>query len=313
MKTHNDLLIQVSQLYYFEGLTQAKISRELGIHRTTISKLLKEAKDKNIVSITINTSLGSKNILSSKIESKYGIKKVVLVPVTTDMTILQRNQMIVQGSLDYLKSLIKDNMTLGFSWGRAMYTLSQNLFSFNVNNVTCVPMIGGPSGRLENEYHVNNITYQSSKDLNGQALMIDAPAFPENESIRNSLINDENNQRIINSWKDIDCAFFGIGSPILKKDKQWKEFYGQDIFDDFSNENIAGDIVSRFFDHSGNHIHNKLDDTIIGISPEELIRIENKICIVESIDKVDAVRAALKGDYINILLTTEDIGNSLLD
>ena len=39
------LIVKIAQLYYEQDMTQAQIARELGIYRTTISRLLKRGRD----------------------------------------------------------------------------------------------------------------------------------------------------------------------------------------------------------------------------------------------------------------------------
>ncbi|HHH7531614.1 TPA: helix-turn-helix domain-containing protein, partial [Escherichia coli] len=48
------LIVKIAQLYYEQDMTQAQIARELGIYRTTISRLLKRGRDQGIVTIAIN-------------------------------------------------------------------------------------------------------------------------------------------------------------------------------------------------------------------------------------------------------------------
>ena len=38
------LIVKIAQLYYEQDMTQAQIARELGIYRTTISRLLKRGR-----------------------------------------------------------------------------------------------------------------------------------------------------------------------------------------------------------------------------------------------------------------------------
>ncbi|AMB92441.1 sigma factor-like helix-turn-helix DNA-binding protein [Aerococcus christensenii] len=54
MTVDTNLLIKISELYYLNGLTQSQISKELHIHRSTISRLLSMAREKKIVEIKIN-------------------------------------------------------------------------------------------------------------------------------------------------------------------------------------------------------------------------------------------------------------------
>jgi DNA-binding XRE family transcriptional regulator len=39
------LIVKIAQLYYEQDMTQAQIARELGIYRTTISRLLKRGRE----------------------------------------------------------------------------------------------------------------------------------------------------------------------------------------------------------------------------------------------------------------------------
>ena len=49
-----DLLVEISVMYYLEGKTQTEISQELYMSRPKVSRLLKKARDLNIVDIKIN-------------------------------------------------------------------------------------------------------------------------------------------------------------------------------------------------------------------------------------------------------------------
>ena len=48
------LIVKIAQLYYEQEMTQAQIAHELGIYRTTISRLLKRGRDLGVVTIAIN-------------------------------------------------------------------------------------------------------------------------------------------------------------------------------------------------------------------------------------------------------------------
>ena len=52
MKKNEDrLLVKIAQMYYEENKTQSEISKILGIHRTSISRMLKTIREKKIVKI----------------------------------------------------------------------------------------------------------------------------------------------------------------------------------------------------------------------------------------------------------------------
>ncbi|MGZ9928116.1 sugar-binding domain-containing protein, partial [Escherichia coli] len=52
--------------------------------------------------------------------------------------------------------LLEPGDIIGFSWGRAVRSLVENLPQASQSRqVICVHIIGGPSGKLESRYHVN--------------------------------------------------------------------------------------------------------------------------------------------------------------
>ena len=75
-----EMLIKVSYLYYVLDKNQDKISQELGIHRSTVSRMVKQAKEENIVTIHIKDLNIRRYQLEEYIKEKYKLKRVVIVP-----------------------------------------------------------------------------------------------------------------------------------------------------------------------------------------------------------------------------------------
>lgn len=70
--------------------------------------------------------------------------------------------------------------------------------------------------------------------------------------------------------------------------------------------------MSRFYNIEGEHIDNTLDDRLIGIDISDLKRTPYRIGVAEAVDKADAIASALKGGYINVLVTTEETAQEVL-
>lgn len=308
----NKLLIKIAEMYYLENQTQSQISKQLNIHRSTISRLLKRTRDEEIVTISINYDLAETYHLEKELEERFLIKKAIVVPTAPELNREQKDLLLAKGLDGYLKTILEDGMILGLSWGATLSKVSYGLSEYNLNDILCVPMIGGPSGKLKSEYHVNTITYEIAKKLNGRSLLIDSPAFPETLSLKKGLMENAFNQKILGLWQKLDLAIMGIGSPRFRTNETWKQFYGDNVFHYLEEKRVAGDVVSRFFDDEGHPLTSELDDQTIGIDSQALKQIPYKIGIAESVDKVQAIISALKGNYVNVLVTTEETAKSIL-
>lgn len=313
LSTEEDkLLVRIAEMYYQEDKNQNQISKELNIHRSTISRLLKRSRNEGIVNISINYDKAGSYHIEKELQEKFGLKKAIIVPAANDLSRSQKDLLLADGVDSYLKEIIADNMIIGFSWGETMSAIPSGLTDHHVSNILCVPMIGGPSGRLSSDFHVNTITYEASKKLNGRALLIDSPAFPETVSLKKALLENEFNQELIAYWRRIDIAILGIGSPCLKASESWKQFYGEDVLAYLEGKKVIGDVVSRFYNIDGEHIENELDERLIGIDGTDLKRAAYRIGVAESVEKADSIAAALKGGYINVLVTTEETAKEVL-
>lgn len=305
------LLVKIAQMYYEEDKNQNQISKELNIHRSTISRLLKQSREEGIVNISINYDLAGTYTVEKELEEKFKLHKALVVPTATQISSLQKVSLLGEAVNHFLQTILVDGMIIGFSWGQAMAAVSRSLKDIETNNIICIPLVGGPSGRLVSDYHVNTITYEASKNLNGKALLIDSPAFPKTKELKSALMSDDFNQELAKHWKKLSVAIFGVGSPLMKDSDRWQFFYGEDVLAKL-NEKVAGDVVSRFYNENGQHIPNELDNRIIGISIEELKNTNYRIAVAESLEKVNAIRGALLGGYANILATTQETAEELL-
>lgn len=307
-------LVKIAEMYYFENKTQSQISKALNIHRSTISRMLKMSREMGIVKISIDRFAAGTYSYEEELVKRYNLDKAIVVPASGPIN--DKNILLELGKAGshYLNEILEDNMILGFSWGSAMAAMAQSISNNDHKNITCVPIIGGPSGRIDSEYHVDTITYQAALNLNGRALLIDAPAIPDTLELKETLLNNEFNQSLIEYWNKLDIALLGIGSPNMTSSNRWKNFYGAQDISEFVEENgVVGDVVSRFFNEEGTHITGELDSRIIGIDVDQLKKVKYRIGMAESRDKVKAIKGAIYGGYVNVLITTQETAIALLD
>ena len=74
----------------------------------------------------------------------------------------------------------------------------------------------------------------------------------------------------------------------------------------------VGDIALRFFDKEGNPINSELNDRIIGITLKQLRQARRVVGVSGGADKIQAIRAAMLGGYINVLITDNKTGEKLV-
>ena len=67
-------LAEVSWLYYGEDRTQEQIARETGLSRPTISRMLREARERGIVEIRVHYPFQTAVVLEEALRSRLGLR-----------------------------------------------------------------------------------------------------------------------------------------------------------------------------------------------------------------------------------------------
>lgn len=302
------LIVKIAQLYYEQDMTQAQIAREQGIYRTTISRLLKRGREQGIVTIAINYDYNENLWLEQQLKQKFGLKEAV---VASSDGLLEEEQLSAMGQHGALlvDRLLEPGDIIGFSWGRAVRSLVENLPQASQSRqVICVPIIGGPSGKLESRYHVNTLTYGAAARLKAESHLADFPALLDNPLIRNGIMQSQHFKTISSYWDSLDVALVGIGSD----GANWHAFYGSEESDDLNARHVAGDICSRFYDINGGLVDTNMSEKTLSIEMAKLRQARYSIGIAMGEEKYSGILGALHGRYINCLVTNRETAELLL-
>ena len=117
--------------------------------------------------------------------------------------------------------------------------------------------------------------------------------------------------RIVELGRQANIAIFTVGT--VKEDALlFKLGYFNEEEQQLLMNSGAGDICSRFFDAEGQLISEEINSRTVGIDLAELRNKEKSILVAGGQRKIEAIHAALKGYYANILVTDQYTAQALL-
>lgn len=296
-------LISVAKLYYIDELTQKEIANKFHIHRSQISRMLKEARKLGLVKITVNSGLKDFSDLQNFLIKKFNLKEALIVPENIDDLNLKT---LGSFAANYLSQTITSNSVIGISWGRTLAHAFQAMPSKSEKHgIVVVPLIGGPAGRLKNDYQSNRLAFLLSEKLNGKSESLNCPAIVSSKNLQEELMSNPNNQVVFNLWQNLDYAIVGVGSNLIIDMEQWQEFYKNSSFASlFSETNAVGDILSQPYSADGKII-NSSKYHIISMNLDSLKKVPVVIGIACGRNKIKSILGALNTHIIDVLITTD--------
>ena len=302
---------RVAYYYYKEGLTQEEIDKRMKMSRQRVNRIISSCIDLGIVTINIEGLDNSNLELETKLEDKYGLKEVRIINETADEQKIQ--ELGIEGG-KYLRSILKDNDIIGFSRGRNTSALVDFLPEDveYPHNITVTQLMGSAIETNENTA-VDETVYHFAAKLHAKASRLYAPIILSNEELRDSFIQEPYFEKSYEVIKKCDIAVVGIGTA----SSQWKHMISlYDIADKEQTEwakDVAGEVCTHFYNSEGAAIEPPFRNRIISILLDDYMKIPVRIGVAGGKDKTEAIAAAIKGDYINVLITDLQTARQLME
>jgi DNA-binding transcriptional regulator LsrR (DeoR family) len=307
------LITQVARMYYLEGSTQAEIARRLALSQASVSRMIKQSHDENIVRITITPPLGTYPELEARVRSTYGIGEVVIAHSEEDRE-AQILEVIGEAAAYYLETTMNDGEVIGISsWSQTIFRMVNNIHPIKRIAASKVVQILGGIGNPRVQVHATQLTTRLAQLVRAEPILLSAPGVVSSREAKLILAGDPYVRMAGDEFRNITLAIIGVGavepSEMLAK--------SGNVFASLELENVksmgaVGDISLRFFDADGTPIRAPLDERVIGISLDELKAVPRVVALAGGGRKVAAIRGMLRGGYADVLITDQFTAEKLV-
>ena len=305
-----NLLVEIAVMYYLENKTQTEISKELFMSRPKVSRLLKRARDLNIVDIKINYESDDFNRIIKQVQHRFNIENVIVVKTLSDE--LETIKQIGKAAANELKFHLTDNIKIGMSWGRTVSSMVSAFKEKNLKNIKVIELFGAVEYGEDTQEFLS-IGYEFSQKVNGTFFPLPAPLYISDNSTRNMLLKNPIINNTLRMIDECDLIITSIGVVNSNHPQRiWDAHVDEKTREELVQQGVEGYLCAHFFDQDGNFIQHPINDQIIGIKTESIKR--NKIMLVAGgMTKCKALYAILKGGYVNTLVSDDATLKKILD
>jgi DNA-binding transcriptional regulator LsrR (DeoR family) len=306
------LMAKVARMYYELGIRQQEITDRLNIHQSTISRLLKRAREANVVRISVAMPSGTFPELEEGLERAYGLHEAIVVDCLPDEQQMVRD--LGSAAAFYLETTIKEREIVGISsWSRNLLAMVDALHPTQRGLGGKVIQILGGLGSPEAQLHATSLTQRLASLVGASTVLLPAPGIVGSPDARRVLEEDIYVQQVLSLFPTIDTALVGIGS--LKPSKLLASSgntFSQAEMRQLHAAGAVGDICLRFFDSDGRLVQTPLHGRVIGMELDGLKLAKRVVGVAGGERKETAIRGALRGGWINVLITDTRTAERLL-
>lgn len=305
----DDPYVWACWLYYEDGLTQGEIADIMGISRATVNSYLADARDRGIVSITVEPARLRSLSVAQELKRQFGLRDCLVVPNDDGKKPLIDRLGVAGGQA--LTKLLKSGDTVAVSWGRTVLAVAEHASVPNLQDVTVVQATGGT--RASFPYTPELCASALAAATGAKLVNISAPALVSSKEIASAFLREPLIEEQFNALARANKALGGVSSLRPNSTIHTSGFFESVSIQEYLSKNAVGVIAGRFIDAHGQPVSGPLDERTIGISLEMLKAIDMSIVVAGGFDKVQAILAALRGGYIDVLVTDAATGRGILN
>lgn len=311
MLDRDELLAHVAHYYYEERLTQDEIGRRINASRSTVSRLLQQATDRGIVRIIIDYPWERDHELEERLISRFHLREAqVLLSKGRDDDTVRGGMGVLAARL--IDQKMADGTILGISYGRSLACTVAALDPSHRSAIKVVPIIGA-LGADNPMIDGPELARRIAQAYGGEFRHLPAPLLVDDVRTRNALLQSPQIYDILSLARRADVVLMGIGALAEGASSLiWAGYLNDRELAWLHDQGATGHMVGQFFDAEGQYLDVDVNQRSVGIGIKTLSSAECVIAVAGSKAKAEAILGALRGRYLNVLVTDDAAARQVL-
>ncbi|NIY46011.1 sugar-binding transcriptional regulator [Cedecea colo] len=302
-----DQKVRAAWMYYIAGQNQSEIAAQLGTSRPVVQRLIAAAKEEGIVSIGLNHPVAGCLNYAQMLKEKYDLIECNIVPAfTSDITLDSVSFGCYQLMEKYLRA--DNDKVIGIGSGLTLKKTIRRI-DFDSPNARCVALISAMDAEGKCNYY-DDVPLLLASKIQANYYQWPAPRYAQTSLEHQMWCSNRLFNNVLSVAYDADVIFVGIGalsqeSPIFRDG-----FITPAQLETLTLQGAVGEILGRFIDANGEVVESDINNLITSYD----IRRSRcpRIAAACGEDKRSTIFAALKGKWVNGLVTDEHTARWLL-
>lgn len=301
----SDLYLAAS-MYYLQDMKMEAIAKHLRTSRSTVSRMIRDARETGIVEITLRPVQSRAPGLAQRLRDDYGIEAFV-VPVPDSGAQLDRLDQVARTTAKLVGSWFDSEMVLAIAWGTTINAIAAHLTSKATRGSAVVQLNGAANTRTSGVDYAGDLISGFGRAFGAHVHYFPVPAFFDFAETKDAMWRERSVQRVIDVQRRADIALFSVGAlqGELPSHVYSAGYLEPDDVATLEAEGVVGDVCTVFLRADGTYSDINLNARATGPTPAQLRAVPRRVCAVAGDNKVVPLRAALLAGTVTHLVVDE--------
>lgn len=314
MNDRYDDMYQAASRYYVQGETMQSIARHLGLSRSSVSRLLKNARETGLVRISLAEHSGSQSPAAKAISDAFGVR-VHIIAVRDSANEYVRFDQVARLAARLITEAVDDNMVIGAAWGVTVANIARHLGHRSLVGSTVIQMNGGANSHSTGIPYIGEILETIGEAFDARVIHFPVPAFFDFAETKQAMWRERSVTYVLNKLAHLDLAIFGVGSPqgAVPSQVYTAGYFDPDDISRLKKQGVVGDVCTVLLREDGSWEDIDLNHRATGLTPPELHKVPKRICVVGDPRRAQALLGALRAGVVTHLVVDEGTARLVLD
>lgn len=303
---YENLLVKLCEDYYLQDINISELANKYDLSRYKVLKYIEEAKEKQIVTISINSPYARNYELESIISRYFPNTDIYILKNMEDAS--NQDLFFSKFVADYVQIFIKQAKTVSLSWGDTVFKVIDQ-FKQSVRDDLIFTQFIGEIGKYNSLAGSTRLVQKAAECYESSYLTLSIPLYIINDTARSLMSLEPLMSKTLSTASQSDLLLSGIGTPSSLESVDIWHKHKNLLFPNMSED--VGFLYGRPFNKYGEFINQENDKTF-GLSLNEIFNIKQRVGICNSKFKVIPCLAALRGNFFTELFLDESTAWKIL-
>lgn len=299
------LMVLAARRYYVDDVSKVQIADELGVSRFKVARLLEQARQSGVVSITIHADGLRDPALADRLREHLGLDAVTVIETSGDRDAVRHQ--IGAAAAEVLGATLRPGEVLGLAWGRTLTAMSAALPPLpRVDVVQLTGAIGSDLDESPVEI-VRRVALRSG----GTARPVFAPLVVDDPGTAAALRRQPDVAAALRMFDSVTTAVVSVGSW-EPPDSQLLRTISDDEKDRLLAAGVRAEVASLLVSDDGRLVAPEFQARCVTIEFEQMRAIPRIVAAAGGAQKARAVAAIVRAGLCTELVTDRDLAETLL-
>jgi len=310
----DELTIRAAWYYYVGGLNQEMTANRLGLTRARVNKMLSEARESGLVSISIDHQRVGVLPIEDMLTRRFGLDFCISTPAfgfdeTSPADSEIRKQIAFRAvgvaAANHLKTLLAENetITIGTGWGRTIEQMTLHLAGVRAPHARFISVMG--SLTANNAYNPFEVVHNLARRTGAQGFFLPVPFIADSIEDKRVLLSQRSVVKAMEIAETASVCIISAGELTEESLLRTQGMISKAELESLRAAGAVGDTNGIFFNEDGRQVDHDLNQRTIALGFEQLKALP-VILLIAGQEKAHAAKALLHSGIVNGLIIDGD-------